>query len=247
MARCGDVRALSLILALTGSQALACDPVHLVEYDVRNGGYQIEINDIYLDHGGAQFASGGLPVKDWLLAGNNVATVRLDGESGDFAVVSICEDGSGRVVLAEASLTGRAVEELPFAAPDAPWRLYQDAAPVGDDGLLAAVEALRLAIANADEAAFLELHAAWLKDLQGRGRKTRAVKYELGQAVRVAAPALAAGLRTNAVLGGRVWEVYGEEFRPPIDQDIAVGGGTRQFRTGSFWMKIDGKWSVFAP
>lgn len=218
------MRALVLALALAGPQAWACDPVRLIEYDVRNGGYQFELNGVYLDHGGAQFASGGLPLKEWLLVGDNTVTVRFDGESGDFTVATICEDGSGRNILAEASLTGQTVEELGFSVPDAPWRLYQDAEPVGDSGLLEAVEALRLAIEEADEAAFVALHAARLRDLEGQGRKTGAVKYELGQAVKSATPTLVPGLQTNAVLGGRVWEVYGEDFRPPIDQRIEVGG-----------------------
>ena len=58
-------------------------------------------------------------------------------------------------------------------------------------------------------------------------------------------PDFAPDLETRAVLGGRVWEVYGAKFAPPISATVDANGGRVEFKTGSFWMKQDGAWSVF--
>ena len=241
------LRALGLAAAFAAAGAFAaraCDPVTLLEYDVQGGWWQIEVNGVYLDSGASQFASGGAPIKDWLLRGDNTVTVKLEADKGDFSLYRICEDGSDRKDFAKASLTGRSSEELGFSVEAPPLRLFLDQEPVSDDGLLKAVEDLKAAFTARDADAVWRLHAALQADMALNGQKTGAAQWQMGKVVENIEPDFAANLRARPVLGGRVWEVFGDDFAPPISDEVAMNGGSVPFQTGSFWMRRNGEWSV---
>lgn len=65
-------------IMLAGQGAAACDETILVEYQVYDGRYQIEVNDVYLDSGASQSTSGGIPINDWLLKGENSIRVLMN-------------------------------------------------------------------------------------------------------------------------------------------------------------------------
>ena len=236
---------LASAILLTGRGAHACDETILLEYQVNDGRYQVELNDVYLDSGGAQSTSGGIPLTDWLLAGENIVTVSINAAAGDFEVYAICDGGSNRRSFDAASLSGRQRADLSFGVVAPPPRLYLSAQPTDDDGLLEAVAALQSAMKAQDVDAAWSLHAAMRAEMEAAGRPMKAEAYQMGKIVENISPVLAPNLVTRPVLGGRVWEVYGDDFAPPVSAVVSVNGGQVDFRSGSFWMKIDGAWSVY--
>lgn len=241
------MRRAAVIAALVGAGtgALACDETILLEYQVSNGRYQFELNGVYLDSGAAQGASGGLPIRDWLLKGDNTISVSMDAASGVFEVYAICEDGLNKRSFDQVSLTGRQQAELVFPADDPPQRPYLGAAPTSDAGLLDAVAALKAAMTARDVDAVWDLHAAMRADMEARGQPMKAAAYQMGKIVEAIEPDFADNLQARPVLGGRVWEVYGDRFAPPISALVEANGGQVEFKTGSYWMKTDRGWSVF--
>lgn len=231
-------------LALVG-QAAACDETIILEYQVSDGRYQFELNDVYLESGGAQFASGGLPITDWMLSGENLIKVSMNAENGDFSVYAICDDGSGRRDFDRATIEGQERVGLTFNVDAPPERLYLAAEPTDDEGLLEAVEALKSAFSARDFDAVWDLHVAMRAEMEAAGQPMKAAAYEMGKIVENIDPEIAPGLTTRPVLGGRVWEVHGAQFAVPISDVVSVNGGQIEFKTGSFWMKIDGAWSVY--
>ena len=233
-----------LAVMLTGQGASACDPTTLLEYQVQNGRYQIEINDVYLDSDASQFASGGVVIDDWLLAGANVVRVEIDADRGDFTLHSVCDDGDVAETYDQASLNGRAEARLSFDADAPPPRIYLSQSPTTDEGLLDAVATLTAAMTDRDFDAVWDLHAAMRADLELRGRSAKAAAYQMRKVTEAISPIVAPGRVTRSGLGGRVWEVFGDDFAPPISAVVEANGGRINFRTGSFWMRLDGRWSV---
>lgn len=231
--------------SLAGQAAAACDETILLEYQVNDGRYQFELNDVYIDSGGAQSTSGGIPIDDWLLAGENRMRVSMDAASGEFSVYAICNDGSGRRDFDAASLTGKASTDLMFTVADPPPHVYLTAEPAPIDGLFDAVDALSAAMSARDFDAVWKLHAAMRADLEASGRSTKAEAYQMGKIVEAIEPDIAPNLQARPVLGGRVWEVFGDDFAPPISDVVSANGGQVKFQTGSFWMKLNGDWSVY--
>ena len=232
-------------LALAGQGALACDETILLEYQVHDGRYQFELNEVYLESGAAQSASGGLPITDWLLRGENTIQVSMNAQSGAFSVYAICDNGDDRRDFDQATIAGQQDAALTFQVQDPPKRLYLDARPTSDEGLLDAVEALKSALTTRDFDAVWALHAAQRAEMAQSGQPMKAAAYEMRKIVENIEPDFAPDLTTRPVLGGRVWEVFGDQFAPPIHDVVATNGGQVTFRTGSFWMKIDGVWSVY--
>lgn len=232
-------------VSLSGQAAAACDETILLEYQVSDGRYQFELNDIYLDSGAAQSASGGIPIKDWLLAGENQIRVSMDAATGEFSVYALCADGSGRRDFDAVSLTGKASAELAFVVSDPPPRAYLAADPAPVDGLFDTVDALKAAMSARDFDAVWDHHAALRTDLEMSGRSTKAEAYQMGKIVEAIEPDFAPNLQARPVLGGRVWEVFGDDFAPPISDVVSANGGQVAFKTGSFWMKLNGVWSVY--
>ncbi len=230
---------------LAGQAAAACEETILLEFQVSDGRYQFELNEVYLDSGAAQSTSGGIPIKDWLLAGDNAISVSMDAARGDFSVYAICNDGSGRRDFDAASLTGKGAAKLVFPVSDPPPRVYLSAEPTPVDGLFDAVDALRAAMLSRDFDAVWNYHAAMRAELELAGRSTKAEAYQMGKIVEAIEPELAPNLQARPVLGGRVWEVFGDGFAPPISDVVSANGGQVKFRTGSFWMKTGGNWSVY--
>ncbi len=228
-----------------GQGAAACDETILLEYQVNDGRYQFELNDVYLDSGGAQSTSGGIPIDDWLLAGSNRMRVSMDAASGEFSVYAICNDGSGRRDFDAASLEGKASADLMFTVSDPPPRAYLSVEPAPIDGLFDAVDALTAALSARDFDTVWDLHAAMRADLELSGRSTKAEAYQMGKIVEAIEPDLAPNLQARPVLDGRVWEVFGDDFAPPISDVVSANGGQVTFQTGSFWMKLNGVWSVY--
>lgn len=235
---------LSAVL-LTGQAAAACDETILLEYQVSDGRYQFELNNVYLDSGASQSTSGGIPLKDWLLEGKNTISVSMDAASGDFSVYAICNDGSGRRDFDAASLAGKGAASLVFPVSDPPPRVYLAADPAPVDGLFDAVDALQAALSSRDFDAVWDYHAAMRAELELSGRSTKAEAYQMGKIVEAIEPKLATNLQARPVLGGRVWEVFGDGFAPPISDVVSANGGQVKFKTGSFWMKTGGVWSVY--
>lgn len=240
---------IAALAALSAAPAAsdACERIVLLEYDIENGGYQFELNGVYLEHGGGQFSSGGVPLKTWLLPGENTLTVFFEGDDGRFSLSSMCEDGGEARAIEETRLNGRANADLAFAADDPPRRLFSDAEPTGQAGLAEAVAALRTAYADRDADAFWALHAAMRADLALQGRSAGATEFKFRSALDGAGAAPASEIILRPVLGGRVWEALDAEFRPPIDVVVEANGGEVPLRTGAFWMKRDGVWSVLVP
>lgn len=233
------------VVVLAGQASAACDETILLEYQVSDGRYQFELNDVYLDSGSAQSTSGGIPIKDWLLAGDNTIRVSMDAASGDFSVYAICDDGSGRRDFDAAALTGKASADLMFSVADPPPHIYLTVEPAPIDGLFDAVDALNAAMSARDFDAVWKLHAAMQADLEMTGRSTKAEAYQMGKIVEAIEPNFAPNLQARPVLGGRVWEVFGDGFAPPVSDVVSANGGQVDFRTGSFWMKLKGVWSVY--
>lgn len=235
---------LSAVL-LAGQVAAACDETILLEYKVSDGRYQFELNDVYLDSGAAQSTSGGIPIEDWLLAGENTIRVSMDAANGEFSVYAICNDGSGRRDFDAVSLTGKKAATLVFPVSAPSPRVYLTAEPVPVDGLFDAVDALQAAMSSHDFDAVWDYHAAMRAELELSGRTTKAEAYQMGKIVEAIEPELAPNLQARPVLGGRVWEVFGDGFAPPISAVVSANGGQVRFKTGSFWMKTGGSWSVY--
>ena len=128
---------------------------------------------------------------------------------------------------------------------DPPQRLYVGAAPSSDEGLLEAVAALKAAMTARDFDTVWDLHAAMRADMEANGQPVKAAAYQMGKIVENIQPDFAPNLVTRSVLGGRVWEVFGDDFAPPISAVVEANGGQVEFKTGAFWMKVDGDWSVF--
>ena len=233
------------VIGLTGQAVAACDETILLEYQVNDGRYQFELNDVYLDSGAAQSSSGGIPLKDWLLNGENTISVQMNAQTGEFSVYAICADGSGKRDMDAVSLAGQASHNLKFDAPDPPKHIYLAAKPTDDEGLLEAVETLKSATTARDYDAVWRMHAAMRADMELTGQPLKAAAYQMGKIVENISPEFAPDLQTNSVLGGRVWEVFGKDFAPPIHDVVTANGGKIDFKTGSFWMKMDGVWSVF--
>ncbi|MEO1611425.1 MAG: hypothetical protein AAFU55_03590, partial [Pseudomonadota bacterium] len=210
------IAALAALLAAPAA-GIACDRVVLLEYDIRNGGYQFELNGVYLEHGGGQFASGGVPLEEWLLPGENVVTVRFDGEEGRFSLTELCEEGAGAETIEGTLLTGQVNADLAFAADDPPPRLFSTSKPTDDAGLADAVAALRAAYADRDADGFWALHAAMHEDLALQGRSDKATAFKFRSALEGAGATPTSEIFLRPVLGGRVWEALDAEFRPPID------------------------------
>lgn len=232
-------------VSLAGQGAAACDETILLEYQVNDGRYQVELNDVYIDSGAAQSTSGGIPIKDWLLVGENTVRVSMDAARGAFSVYAICDDGYGRRDFDMAALTGKASASLTFTVLDPPPRIYLDAEPAPIDGLFDAVDALKAAMSDRDFDAVWTLHAAMRAELELAGRSTKAEAYQMGKIVEAIEPDFAPNLQARPVLGGRVWELFGDDFAPPVSDVVSANGGQVDFKTGSFWMKIDGAWSVY--
>ena len=232
-------------ISLAGQGAAACEETILLEYQVSDGRYQFELNDVYIDSGAAQSTSGGIPIKEWLLAGKNIIQVSMDAARGEFSVYAICDDGSGRRDFDVASLSGKASASLTFTVSDPPPRLYLEAEPSPIDGLFDAVDALKAAMSDRDFEAVWAFHAAMRAELELAGRSTKAEAYQMGKIVEAIEPDFAPNLKARPVLGGRVWEVFGDDFAPPVSDVVSANGGQVNYKTGSFWMKVDGAWSVY--
>ena len=171
--------------------------------------------------------------------------VSINADSGDFSVYAICDDGSGRRDFDQASLEGQQRAVLTFQVKEPPQRLYLTTDPTSDEGLLEAVEALKTAMAARDFDAVWDLHTAMRAEMEQAGQPMKAAAYQMGKIVENIEPDFAPNLTARSVLGGRVWEVFGDQFAPPISDVVSANGGQIDFKTGSFWMKVDGAWSVY--
>lgn len=232
---------------LASAGANACERIALLEYEISGGAYRFELNGAYLDHGGGQFVSGGAPLADWLMPGVNVLTVRFDGDQGRFGVSDFCGETGARRVLDDVKLSGRADHDLTFTPANPETRLFSTAAPTDDVGLAEAVASLRRAFAARDADAFWELHAAMREDYALRGRRTGATEYKMRRAVGGARTKSAGAITLRPVLGGRVWEARGPGPAPPVDVVVIVDGVEIPLKTGVYWMRLNGRWSVLAP
>ena len=183
-------------------------------------------------------------IDNWLLDGANAVRVEIDADRGDFTLHSICENGYVSEAYDQASLNGRAEARLKFDADAPPPRFYLSQSPTTDEGLLDAVAALTNAMTDRDFDAVWDLHAAIRTDLELNGRSVKAAAYQMRKITEAISPAVAPGLVTRSVMGGRVWEVFGDDFALPISAVVEVNGGFVNFRTGSFWMRLDGRCSV---
>ena len=90
-----------------------------------------------------------------------------------------------------------------------------------------------------------EGHTAMRSEMEMTGASVKSEAYQMEKIVANIAPKFAANLKTRSVLGGRMWEVFGDDFAPPISDVVSVNGGQVDFKTGSFWMKVDGTRSVY--
>ncbi|MEL6795097.1 MAG: hypothetical protein AAFP78_16690, partial [Pseudomonadota bacterium] len=91
------------------------------------------------------------------------------------------------------------------------------------------------------------LHAAMHEDLALQGRSDKATAFKFRSALEGAGATPTSEIFLRPVLGGRVWEALDAEFRPPIDVVVEANGGEVPLRTGTFWMKRGGAWSVLVP
>ena len=243
-------RLLTLVAAVVGaaaSAAIGCERVTLLEYELREGAFSAHVNDALLAAEGGQFSAGGLPMTEWLLPGANVVRIEFEGAKGVFSLKDYCEDGAGGAAISKITLGGRGKSKMTFAAPNAERRLYFEAEPTNDQGLMDAVAALRAAYANRDPDAFWALHAAMRADLELRGRSAAATEYKMKRVVAAAETAPEAVFDARPILNGRVWEVRDATGAPPLDVVVEIDGADYPLKTGSYRMRRDGVWSVFAP
>lgn len=244
MSGAGKALAAAFATILIADAAFACARSYRVEYEVENGRYQIELNGVYLESSEGSFMNGDTGLSPWFLRGENVVRVELGAASGSFDFYSICTDGSDRRSHGAATLEGDAEQKFSVTIDDPFPRVFQDAEPSTDEGLLEAVAALKSAIDARDFDAFWSRHGAMVADLENFDHPMKAEEWRMRKVVENIEPTYAPGLETYSVLGGRVWEVYGEGFAPPVEAMVKMNGGRYAFRTGSYWMKIDGVWTV---
>ena len=160
---------------------------------------------------------------------------------------SIPSSGAGQTVLARLDLTGPGSRSARFELDNVSVYPFTNAPPSGDDGLLAAVQALQAAAARRDTSAYLGFMAPLMAVAAADGMPPGTVR---GMAetlladpgVKVQRPS---GLTTRPVLGGRVWEVTDAAGEGPVQFAApADPGGPTRLSQARYWMQYQGRWGV---
>lgn len=234
----------ALFVFSIGSAAAACDVMHAYQYQMQGGAYALALNGVQLSRNekpGDYF--GGGPFMQWLTEGENTFSITMSEGSADINVQRVCQGDFEGEKLVEATVTAPETKELTFFVEGAPRLVYDDVA-TDDAGLKEALAKLKTAVDTRDFDTYWSMHRGLLETATAAGMPEDMMRMMMTATVEQGKPTYNDVVTTSSALDGRVWLVFAEGGEAPIVIDIEMDGGVNTMRTGAYWAKIDGAWTV---
>ncbi len=228
----------------TWSAATACEVLHAYQYQMQGGAYSMALNGVQLsqnDEPGDYF--GGGPFMQWLAEGENTFSVTMSKGSADINVQRVCQGEFEGEKLVEATIAAPETKELTFFVENAPKPVYDDVA-TDDTGLKEALAKLKNAVDTRDFDTYWSMHKGLLETATAAGMPEDMMRMMMTATVEQGKPTYNDNVTISSALNDRVWLVFAEGGESPIVIDIEMNGGTNTMRTGAYWAKVDGEWSV---
>ncbi|MGB0748978.1 MAG: hypothetical protein ACPGO3_09550 [Magnetospiraceae bacterium] len=242
--------AIAVCAALPVRPASACETVHMLNFDITEGAYDIRINGVFVsqDEGAS---SGGRPIMahDWLQQGkNDVVITFADGPAkATFDIVTGCRgDFDTSEPLSSASFKKPGTQTLTFTYDDPIAAEFTKAEKAGEDGLMNAVATLQKAMADGDVDTVIALHAPMMREAERQGVPVDRIKGMLGELVGMKQATLPKDLSAEPALDGTIYVVTGPDRSAPVAVEIKEANGSFSWFSGVYWGRFNGEWGVVA-
>ena len=228
----------------TVTAATACDIVHAYESQMEQGAYAMDLNGIrlYQNDDPGDYFNGG-PFTQFLVEGENTVSLTMSKGSADIRIYRGCRGEFDGETLVEAKVTAPETRTLTFFAENAPKQVFDDV-PTDDSGLKDALAALKSAVKARDYDTFWNFHKGLRDAAAADGVPEDMMQRMISITVEKGEPSFNNDVTYTSALGGRVWQVLADGGEAPIVIDIKMNGGTNTMRTGAYWAKVDGAWSI---
>ena len=233
-----------VLSAFSWSAASACEIVHVYQYQMQDGAYSMALNGVHIaqnDDPSNYF--GGGPFMQWLSEGENTFSITMNQGSADIKVQRACQGDFDGDTLVEATVTAPETKELTFFVENAPKPVYDDVA-TDDAGLKEALAKLKTAVDTRDFDTYWSMHRGLLETATAAGMPEEMMRMMMTATVEQGKATYNDNVTISSALDNRVWLVMAEGGESPIVIDIEMNGGTNTMRTGAYWAKVDGEWTV---
>ncbi|MEQ8744363.1 hypothetical protein [Parasphingorhabdus sp.] len=251
----GIAMAIALIAAMPGV-ASACELFHGVRVKMESGSYRATLNDVFLEDRGTKLSSTDGSVSqssyeysltEWLVPGQNIVNIDYDGSAGAFTIFARCKGSyDDDHIVDTVSFTSPSAGQLHFDHAEPLDDIYLKADIAGDAGLLDAVEKLQDAARAGDVETILRMHAPMIKEFGRRMGSTERITSYLRSILTSHPAVVEKTLTVTPVMGGRVYQIFGPDGRPPISVSAKTEDGSFSWPGGVYWARFGDKWAVVA-
>ncbi len=234
----------AILSAAAMSSAAACGLRTLYSSQMKEGAYAMDLNGVRTqqnDEPGDYFNGG--PFTQFLLEGENTFTLTMTQGSADVRVYRACRGDFEGETLVEAKVVAPESKSLTFFVENAPAQVYDDA-PSDDSGLKEALAALRASVEAKDVDAYRDMHKGLIMTAMADGMPEDMLNRMIAITIEQGEASYNDDVTFKPAMEGRVWQVLTDSGESPIVIDIKMNGGTNTMRTGAYWAKLDGEWTI---
>lgn len=251
----GIAMAIALIAAMPGV-ASACELFHGIRVKMESGSYRATLNDVALKDGGVKLSSTNGSVSqssyeyrltEWLVPGKNIVKINYDGTAAEFTIFARCKGSyDDDHIVDTVTFTSPSSQQLSFEHHGPLEDIYLKADIAGDEGLLDAMKTLQDAARAGDVETILRLHDPMIKEFGRRMGSTERITSYLRSILTSHPAVVEKTLTVTPVMGGRVYQIFGPDGRPPISVSGKTEDGSFSWPGGVYWARFGDEWAVVA-
>ncbi|MEM7059619.1 MAG: hypothetical protein AAF557_18700 [Pseudomonadota bacterium] len=236
----------ALAAALTSGSALACEKLHVIEYEMGPGNATLTVNGVFYQ----QLSGEGANMMNfiaWTLPGKNVIDIAYTGAGeAKFWLAAGCEGQfktepvSDKIDLSDGDTT-----RFSFAQTNRTDQAFAKTSPSDDAGLAEAYAAFRKDVLDRDAPAVIAKLESFIARAEAQGYPREAFVGHLTTAIETGEFDVKDTGRFEAVAGGRVYQHLADDRQPTLQARYPTeNGGTFTVPFGTYWTKVNGTWEV---
>ncbi|MEP3450186.1 MAG: nuclear transport factor 2 family protein [Parasphingorhabdus sp.] len=236
-----------VFFAIAPAAASACEIVHGLRINVESGSFRVTLNDVFLYSEDDELSSHERGLTEWLVPNKNTLKIDFDGTKGEFSIVAVCKgEFADDSYLSKVKFTSPSSKELIFTNETAPQYTYLSADIAGSEGLMASVKKLQDAARVGDVDTIMEMHSPMFKEFERRRGNSDGIRNYIRGILTNHPISLAENLTITTIMGGRIHQVFGQDYQSPITVSGKTDNGSFSWTGGAFWARFGDKWKVVA-
>ncbi|MEM9138344.1 MAG: hypothetical protein AAGB15_00810 [Pseudomonadota bacterium] len=236
----------TLATALSTGAAMACEKMHVLEYEMGPGDATISVNGVFYQKLSGEGANM-MNFIAWTLPGENQVEIAYAGDGeAKFWLATGCEGrfktepATDKIDLSDGDTTSFDFEQIKYT-DDA----FAQTSPSDDAGLSEAFEAFRKDLVARDAKAVVAKLESFIERADRQGFSRDFMVPHLTKAVETGEFEILDNGRFEAVAGGRVYQRLTEDRKPTmIARYPTESGGTYTVYFGTYWTKTNGTWEI---